>query len=49
MMVSMGSLGAIAANYYQGARSEYLAQYMFSMFGTAMHVPHEVDTGFDLA
>ena len=49
MVVSMGSPGAVAANYYQGARSEYLAQYVFSMFGTAMHVPHEVDTGFDLA
>src|ERR1700722_5085898 len=45
----MGSPGAVAANFYQGARSEYLAQYVFSMFGTAMHVPHEVDTGFDLA
>ena len=49
MVVSMGSPGAVAANYYQGARSQYLAHYVFSMFGTAMHVPHEVDTGFDLA
>ena len=45
----MGSPGAIATNYYHGTRSEYLAQYVFSRFGTAMHVPHEVDVGFDLA
>jgi hypothetical protein len=45
----MGNPGAIATNYYQGTRSEYLAQYVFSTFGTATHVPHETDYGFDLA
>jgi hypothetical protein len=45
----MGNPGAIATNYYQGTRSEYLAQYVFSMFGTATQVPHEADHGFDLA
>jgi hypothetical protein len=45
----MGNPGAIATNYYQGTRSEYLAQYVFSMFGTATQVPHEADYGFDLA
>jgi hypothetical protein len=28
----MGNPGAVATNYYQGTRSEYLAQYVFSMF-----------------
>jgi hypothetical protein len=41
--------GAIATNFYQGTRSEYLALYVFSMFGTASPVPHEADYGFDLA
>jgi hypothetical protein len=45
----MGNPGAVATNYYQGTRSEYLAQYVFSMFGTAAQVPHEADYGFDLA
>ncbi|HUA40355.1 MAG TPA: hypothetical protein VMA32_02230 [Streptosporangiaceae bacterium] len=45
----MGNPGAIATNFYQGTRSEYLAQYVFSMFGTAAQVPHEADVGFDLA
>jgi hypothetical protein len=42
------SPGAVAANLYQGSRSEYLAQYVFSMFGTAALVPHEADYGLDL-
>ncbi len=45
----MGNPGAVATNYYQGTRSEYLAQYVFGMFGTAAQVPHEADYGFDLA
>lgn len=44
----MPSPGAVAANLYQGSRSEYLAQYVFSMFGTAALVPHEADYGLDL-
>jgi hypothetical protein len=41
--------GAIAANAYQGARAEYLAVYVFSMFGTATQLPREADYGLDLA
>jgi hypothetical protein len=44
----MPSPGAVAANLYQGSRSEYLAQYVFSMFGTATLVPHQEDYGLDL-
>ena len=44
----MPSPGAVAANLYQGSRSEYLAQYVFSMFGTAALVPHEADYGLDI-
>jgi hypothetical protein len=44
----MPSPGAVAANLYQGTRSEYLAQYVFSVFGTAALVPHEADYGLDL-
>ena len=40
--------GAVAANLYQGIRSEYLAQYIFSMFGTVTRVPNEEDHGVDL-
>ena len=29
-------------------RSEYLAQFVFSSFGTAIPVPHQEDTGIDL-
>lgn len=44
----MPSPGAVAANLYQGSRSEYIAQYVFSMFGTATLVPHQEDYGLDL-
>lgn len=40
--------GVVAANLYQGIRSEYLAQYVFSMFGTVTRVPNEEDHGVDL-
>lgn len=39
----------VAANLYQGIRSEYLAQYVFSMFGTVTRVPNEEDHGMDLS
>jgi hypothetical protein len=42
------SPGAVAANLYQGTRSEYLAHYVFSIFGTATLVPHQEDYGLDL-
>lgn len=40
--------GSIAHNFYQGTRSEYLAQYVFSAFGTSIPVPHPEDSGIDL-
>jgi hypothetical protein len=42
------SVGSIAANLHEGSRSEYLAQYVFSSFGTAVPVPHQEDTGLDI-
>ena len=41
-------VGAIAANFHEGSRSEYLAQYVFASFGTAVSVPHQEDSGIDL-
>ena len=41
-------VGAIAANLHEGSRSEYLAQYVFASFGTAVSVPHQEDSGIDL-
>jgi Domain of unknown function (DUF4365) len=41
-------VGAIAPNPHEGSRSEYLAQYIFASFGTAVAVPHHEDTGIDL-
>lgn len=40
--------GAIAKNAQEGTRSEYLAQYALSSFGTAIPVPHPEDSGIDL-
>ena len=40
--------GSIAANLHEGSRSEYLAQFVFSSFGTAIPVPHQEDTGLDI-
>jgi hypothetical protein len=40
--------GSIAANLHEGSRSEYLAQFVFSSFGTAVPVPHQEDSGFDI-
>ena len=40
--------GVIARNPHEGTRSEYLAQYVFSAFGTSVPVPHPEDTGIDL-
>ena len=36
------SVGSIAPNLHEGSRSEYLAQYVFSSFGTAVPVPHTI-------
>lgn len=40
--------GAVAANFHEGSRSEYLAQYVFSSWGTAVAIPHQEDHGLDL-
>lgn len=40
--------GSISPNFHQAARSEYLAQYVFSMFGTSVLVPRQEDFGVDL-
>jgi hypothetical protein len=40
--------GAIAANLHEGSRSEYLAQYVFSSWGTVVTIPHQEDSGLDL-
>src|SRR5215471_5646076 len=41
-------VGSIAPNPHEGSRSEYLAQYVFSSFGTSIPVPHQEDSGIDL-
>lgn len=40
--------GAIAKNAQEGTRSEYLAQFALSAFGTCIPVPHPEDSGIDL-
>jgi hypothetical protein len=40
-------VGSIA-NLHEGSRSEYLAQFVFSSFGTAIPVPHQEDSGLDI-
>ncbi len=41
--------GAVAYGFHEGSRSEYLAQYVFSSWGTAVAIPHQEDYGIDLA
>lgn len=40
--------GAISPNFHEGSRSEYLAQYVFTAWGTVVPVPHQEDHGLDL-
>src|SRR6266705_3268538 len=40
--------GSIPINFHEGSRAEYLAQYLFSGFGTSIPVPHQEDSGIDL-
>ncbi len=42
------SPGSYAPNLHEGSRSEYLAQYVFSTFGTSLPVLHQEDYGLDL-
>jgi len=44
----MASGGVTARNTRQGFRSEYIAKYIFSAFGTAVEVTSENDIGLDL-
>jgi hypothetical protein len=44
----MSNVGALAINLHEGSRSQYLAQYIFASFGTAICVPNQEDTGIDL-
>lgn len=40
--------GSVASGFHEGSRSEYLAQYVFTMLGTVTPVPHQEDSGIDL-
>jgi hypothetical protein len=40
--------GATAYGFHEGSRSEYLAQYAFASWGTAVAIPHQEDHGIDL-
>ncbi len=44
----MSKTGSLAANLYEGARSEYLAQYALSALGMAAQIPRQEDVGIDL-
>ena len=44
----MSIKGTFSANYHEGSRSEYLAQYVFSAFGSSSLVLHQEDYGIDL-
>jgi hypothetical protein len=39
--------GTVVVNFHEGSRAEYLAQYLFSGFGTSIPVPHQEDSGID--
>ena len=41
--------GAVAYGFHEGSRSEYLAQYVFGSWGTAVVIPHQEDHGIDLS
>src|SRR6266567_2016115 len=40
--------GAVGYGWHEGSRSEYLAQYAFGSWGTAVAIPHQEDHGIDL-
>ena len=41
-------VGAVTTNFHEGSRTEYLAQFVFASFGTAIAVPHQEDSGVDI-
>jgi hypothetical protein len=41
-------VGSLAWGFHEGGRSEYLAKFVFSAFGTAIPVQREADTGLDM-
>lgn len=45
---SQSLTGCTSANFHEAGRSEYLAHYVFSSFGTSVPVPRQEDTGLDL-
>jgi hypothetical protein len=47
-MAEKSGPGWLTFNFHEGSRSEYLAQYVFSSFRTAIPVPHQEDTGLDI-
>src|SRR5689334_25386395 len=47
-VVPVGQIGSLSPNLHEGSRSEYLAQFVFSSFGTSVPIPHQEDTGLDL-
>ena len=44
----MAQTGSLAANFHEGSRSEYLAQYALSALGMAALLPRQEDVGIDL-
>ncbi|WP_417737748.1 hypothetical protein [Rosistilla oblonga] len=40
--------GSTSANFHEAGRSEYLAHFVFSSFGTSVPIPRQEDTGLDL-
>lgn len=44
----MSQTGSLAANFHEGARSEYLALYALSALGMAATIPRQEDVGIDL-
>src|SRR5271166_3617840 len=46
--VRSSATGAVAANFHEGSRSEILADYLFSMWGTVSPVRRQSDYGIDL-
>src|SRR5438445_9082078 len=47
-MSTKSMVGSTSANFHEANRSEYLAHYVFSSFGTSVPVPRVEDTGIDL-